>query len=245
MLMRHPLIGSLFALSVVVSAAFAAPVEVHYSPVENLEQVDVALLRSARSKVDLTAYALTDWLVIDALIDAKRRGVIVRIVLDPSQQHALERLREIADGIRMKRPGPFLHLKSYALDGHVLRSGSANLTASGLKQQDNDIVVIREPTAVQSFEARFERIWSEGEAAPVRNPVALAPPRNAKSAKARQAVETTCRIKGNVSRMGERIYHLPGDRNYDRVRMDKGIGKRWFCSEQQAIAAGWRPAETR
>ncbi|WP_363352480.1 phospholipase D-like domain-containing protein [Methylocystis echinoides] len=54
----------------------------------------------------MAAYSLTDWPVIDALIDARRRGVAVRIVLDPSQQHAFDRLREIAGAIRMKAQGP-------------------------------------------------------------------------------------------------------------------------------------------
>ena len=45
----------------------------------------------------------------------------------------------------MKAPGPYMHLKSYSVDGNILRSGSANLSASGLKQQDNDIVILREP----------------------------------------------------------------------------------------------------
>ena len=72
MLARHPLILGLVALFAVMPAV-AAPIEIHYSPVENLEQVDVALLRSARSKIDLAAYDLTDRSVIDALIDAKRR----------------------------------------------------------------------------------------------------------------------------------------------------------------------------
>ena len=157
MLARHPLILGLVALFAVMPAG-AAPIEVHYSPVENLEQVDVALLSSARSKIDLAAYDLTDRSVIDALIDARRRGVAVRIVLDPSQPQALDRLREISDCIRMKRPGPFMHLKSYALDDRLLRTGSANLSASGLKQQDNDMVILRDATVVSGFEARFQQI---------------------------------------------------------------------------------------
>ena len=86
--------GVFFLLAFARPAA-AEPVEVHYAPVENLERVDVELLRSARAKIDIAAYSLTDWLVIDALIDAHRRGVGLRIVLDPSQQHAFEHLREI------------------------------------------------------------------------------------------------------------------------------------------------------
>ena len=245
MLARHPLIVGLLALSAVASAAFAAPVEIHYSPVENLEQVHVGFLRSARLKIDLAAYDLTDRSVIDALIDAKRRGVAVRIVLDPSQPQALDRLREISDCIRMKRPGPFMHLKSYALDDRLLRSGSANLTASGLKQQDNDMIIVRDPSVVRVFELRFQQIWSEGDSAPVLNPLAAAPSRDAQASNSMKTNWSGCRIKGNLNRAGERIYFLPGEQDYERVRMDRKGGKRWFCSEGQAIAAGWRPAHMR
>lgn len=49
-----------------------------------------------------------------------------------------------------------------------------------------------------------------------------------------------CRIKGNISRRGERIYHVPGGRFYDRTRIDVSKGERWFCTEAEARAAGWR-----
>jgi endonuclease YncB( thermonuclease family) len=48
-----------------------------------------------------------------------------------------------------------------------------------------------------------------------------------------------CAIKGNVNRYGERIYHLPGTRSYGSVNM-ADPAKRWFCSEVEAEAAGWR-----
>ena len=52
-----------------------------------------------------------------------------------------------------------------------------------------------------------------------------------------------CRIKGNISRSGKRIYHVPGAQYYDRTRIDTSKGERWFCSESQARAAGWRRAK--
>jgi endonuclease YncB( thermonuclease family) len=50
-----------------------------------------------------------------------------------------------------------------------------------------------------------------------------------------------CAIKGNVTRNG-RIYHMPWSPWYGLVRLDTKRGERWFCSEQEAIAAGWRAA---
>ncbi|PRX35253.1 Endonuclease YncB, thermonuclease family [Meinhardsimonia xiamenensis] len=55
------------------------------------------------------------------------------------------------------------------------------------------------------------------------------------------APDPSCAIKGNVSRAG-RIYHMPGQRDYERVRVDPARGERWFCSEAAARAAGWRRA---
>lgn len=48
-----------------------------------------------------------------------------------------------------------------------------------------------------------------------------------------------CTIKGNVSRSG-RIYHLPDSAGYARTLIDESRGERWFCSEDEARAAGWR-----
>ena len=55
------------------------------------------------------------------------------------------------------------------------------------------------------------------------------------------APASDCAIKGNISRNG-RIYHVPGQTHYDRTKISPGKGERWFCSEAEARAAGWRRA---
>ncbi|MCB1333470.1 MAG: thermonuclease family protein [Roseivivax sp.] len=51
-----------------------------------------------------------------------------------------------------------------------------------------------------------------------------------------------CTIKGNISSDGKRIYHRPGQRNYDETRIDTRRGERWFCTPEDAESAGWRAA---
>ncbi|WP_245437710.1 MULTISPECIES: hypothetical protein [unclassified Mesorhizobium] len=54
---------------------------------------------------------------------------------------------------------------------------------------------------------------------------------------------TSCNIKGNISyNTGEKIYHVPGQEYYSETRISMLKGERWFCSEAEAIAAGWRKA---
>lgn len=63
--------------------------------------------------------------------------------------------------------------------------------------------------------------------------------RDARWAAARETAPEGCPIKGNISRNG-RIYHAPWSPWYDRTRISTSKGERWFCSEAEAIAAGWR-----
>jgi endonuclease YncB( thermonuclease family) len=49
-----------------------------------------------------------------------------------------------------------------------------------------------------------------------------------------------CLIKGNINSTGERIYHVPGQRYYDNTQINESKGERWFCTEQEAVAGGWR-----
>jgi hypothetical protein len=59
-------------------------------------------------------------------------------------------------------------------------------------------------------------------------------------ASADEATPRDCPIKGNITSSG-RIYHMPWSPWYDKVRIEPDKGERWFCTESEAVAAGWRP----
>jgi hypothetical protein len=56
---------------------------------------------------------------------------------------------------------------------------------------------------------------------------------------AAQAAPGNCPIKGNISSNGH-IYHAPWSPWYLKTSINIKIGERWFCSEAEALAAGWR-----
>lgn len=60
-------------------------------------------------------------------------------------------------------------------------------------------------------------------------------------AAAAPAAPATCAIKGNISGSG-RIYHMAGQEHYAATRISTARGERWFCTEDDARAAGWRAA---
>ncbi|WP_324729994.1 thermonuclease family protein [Lysinibacillus fusiformis] len=47
-----------------------------------------------------------------------------------------------------------------------------------------------------------------------------------------------CEIKGNINSKGNKIYHMPGQRDYENT-----IAEEMFCTEEEAEAAGFIPAK--
>jgi phosphatidylserine/phosphatidylglycerophosphate/cardiolipin synthase-like enzyme len=146
--------------------------QIHYAPRENLESVDVREIARAQLSIDMAAYVLSDPRIIEALTDAAERGVVIRLYLDRSQfaEHGPTRggvvealLAHPNVAARVKGEGVLMHLKAYAVDGDVLRTGSGNFSRSGLASQDNDAIFITDPAVVDAFESNFERIWARAQ----------------------------------------------------------------------------------
>jgi phosphatidylserine/phosphatidylglycerophosphate/cardiolipin synthase-like enzyme len=146
--------------------------QIHYAPRENLESVDVREIGRAQLSIDMAAYVLSDQRIIEALTDAAERGVVIRLYLDRSQfaEHGPTRgglmealLARPNVAARIKGEGVLMHLKAYAVDGEVLRTGSGNFSRSGLAAQDNDAIFISDPGTVDAFEGNFERIWARAQ----------------------------------------------------------------------------------
>jgi endonuclease YncB( thermonuclease family) len=70
-----------------------------------------------------------------------------------------------------------------------------------------------------------------------------APDAYRKIAKRGTAAPKGCAIKGNISAKGKRIYHMPGQHDYDATRISVAKGEAFFCSETEARAAGFRAAK--
>jgi len=161
------LIGFILFLAFLIQGSAGPNPQIHYAPAENLEKLDVSLIDSAQKSIDLAAYVITDWPVIEALIRAADRGVALRMYLDGGQRATrapLPLFVELAETpgvmIKVKRSGsPLMHIKAYLIDEHLLRTGSANFSASGLKQQDNDLIVINDPMSASAFKRNFDSIF--------------------------------------------------------------------------------------
>lgn len=173
--MRRLFLTALAALVLAPSPQTAGPlseepiyagVRVFYGPGDGVETIDERLIAGARRSIDMAAYVLTDRGLLSALGRAAVRGVRIRIYLDGDDSGrgapAIEAIAG-APNLEIRRKAPsrdLMHLKSYQVDGRVLRSGSTNFSVSGAVYQDNDVIVIDSPRAAARFRETFERLWT-------------------------------------------------------------------------------------
>jgi phosphatidylserine/phosphatidylglycerophosphate/cardiolipin synthase-like enzyme len=147
----------------------------HFSPNENLEAWDVALLRKAHHSIDAAMFAFTDRRLVAVLKEMAREGVQIRLYRDQEQfeneqHHATFRepsTTQMFAGqgsihIRVKRGSlrDLMHSKSILVDGEPLRAGSANWSRSALQSQDNDWFLIRSRSMISAFATKFEEMWN-------------------------------------------------------------------------------------
>ncbi len=150
--------------------------EDHFSPDENLERLDLEHLQKAQRSVDIAMYAFTDKYLAEELARLAERGVVIRIYRDREQfegeqrhagEHRSQSTSEMLRGmrnvsIRVKPSGrrDLMHLKAYVVDGSLLRDGSANWSAAGLKEQDNNVRYTTDPAEIRAFQQAFAEMWA-------------------------------------------------------------------------------------
>ena len=116
----------------------SALVQLYNAPEMNLEEIDRSILDQvgAGGRINFAAYVLSDYTIMDSLRGGAERGAVVRIYLDPrelekltlSNDHPLVKLsrtRNVEIKVKAVREG-LMHLKSYSVNGVLLRTGSAN-----------------------------------------------------------------------------------------------------------------------
>lgn len=126
------------------------------------------------------------------------------------------------------------------VDSNTLEKGKTEVTTTGV---DGIETITYEVTYTNGIETNRKALKTETTQSPVSEVIVrgtYAPPKIATNPTSSQS----CNIKGNISyRTGEKIYHVPGQQYYNSTEIDTSAGERWFCSEAEAQAAGWRKSK--
>jgi phosphatidylserine/phosphatidylglycerophosphate/cardiolipin synthase-like enzyme len=125
-------------------------------------------IHAARLSLDVAVYSLNLWSIRDALLDAYRRGVNVRIVMESDNMDSDEAQALIAAGIPIlgdRREG-LMHNKFVVIDRQEVWSGSMNFTIGGAYQDNNNLFRIRSLEIAQDYTQEFNEMFVEDKFGP-------------------------------------------------------------------------------
>lgn len=117
----------------------------------------------ARFQVDLAIYRLDLWNVRDALLQAHRRGVNVRVVTESDLAEGEEIQSLLSAGIPVKgdQGQGLMHQKFMVIDQEDVWTGSMNFTLQGVYRNDNHLIHVRDPSLAENYETEFNEMFED------------------------------------------------------------------------------------
>lgn len=141
-------------------------IETYFSPRAGISTRIVQEIQRSQSSIDVAIYSFTRDEIADALIAAKNRGVVIRIIADTSQSAGLgsDIARLQAAGIPLKRTdgggGGIMHNKVAIFDGRVLFTGSYNWSTAAEENNDENAIFLRNPAVIAAYQSAFNSLWA-------------------------------------------------------------------------------------
>lgn len=140
-------------------------ISVYFSPKDNtVKSAILPLINSAQKYIYMPAFLITERDTVNALIQAKQRGVDIKIIIDAvsgrstSSKHHI--LRDNGILVKTENYAGKLHSKSMIVDDKYLVIGSMNFSYSGNSKNDENLVVIKNSKAALFYRKYFEYLWS-------------------------------------------------------------------------------------
>jgi phosphatidylserine/phosphatidylglycerophosphate/cardiolipin synthase-like enzyme len=135
------------------------PIEVHFSPKGGCTEAVVQEINAARSTILVQAYSFTSAPIAKALVDAHKRGVDVRVVLDQSQRgekySSADFVQHAGIPVWIDAKHAIAHNKVMVIDGATIITGSFNFTKSAEESNAENLLVIRSPELAAQYAANW------------------------------------------------------------------------------------------
>ncbi|XP_046827065.1 mitochondrial cardiolipin hydrolase [Vespa crabro] len=120
-------------------------------------------LKSAKSTIDVCMYFFTSQQLADVIMEAQKRGVVVRIIIDANMAEHNDNqaipFRKASIKVRTKSTDNLMHHKFAIIDDDILITGSANWTMQALFGNSENIIITNHPILLKRFIDEFKRLW--------------------------------------------------------------------------------------
>jgi len=133
-----------------------------FSPGDHCLRIIKDEIDRAKDTLDVCVFTITDDRITERIIQAHRRGVIVRIITDNDKQYDtgsdVAQLREAGIAICFDPDRDHMHHKFALIDQRRMINGSYNWTRGATRNNEN-ILVFADPDLLRQYIAEFDRLW--------------------------------------------------------------------------------------
>jgi phosphatidylserine/phosphatidylglycerophosphate/cardiolipin synthase-like enzyme len=144
-------------------------VEVAFSPNGGCTAATVRFIGEARQSIRMAAYGLTSNPIGKALVEAKKRGVDVRVVVDREHNGKRDKPNSVASflaangiPVRVDTAVRIQHNKVIIVDGQSVQNGSFNFTSAAQTSNAENITIHRGfPELAKTFADNWDHLWAE------------------------------------------------------------------------------------
>lgn len=139
-------------------------VEVYFSPKDKSSDRIVQIINNAKHYVYMPAFLITHSKIATAMIEAKNRGVDVRVIIDANSVFTKNskhiQLRKSGIPLKTENYAGKLHSKMIVIDDEYLITGSMNFSKSGEGRNDENLLIIKDKKIAQMHKNFFLYLWT-------------------------------------------------------------------------------------
>lgn len=140
-------------------------VQAGFSP-GDAESLVIQAINQAHRSIRVAAYSFTSRPIARALLDAHRRGVDVKVVMDKSQRterySSARFLANVGIPVRIDARYAIMHNKFLVIDGQTVETGSFNYTYAAARRNAENVLIVRGDHALAAvYDREWNRLWNE------------------------------------------------------------------------------------
>ncbi len=162
------LIKSTAKANAISNSNMKSGLEYHFS-MENqsLDNRLIKVINSADIKLDIAIYDLRKNNIVAAVINAKKRGVAIRIITDSKQaklgeeDEELRLLKAFDIPIKINTHAGIMHMKITVVDNNTVTTGSYNYTDDATYKNDEVLIIIKNASIAKDWEKEFSTMWED------------------------------------------------------------------------------------
>ena len=139
---------------------------IYFSPQDKgLKKAIIPIIKNAKDYIYIPAFVITENQFTEELINAKKRGIDVKIIVDAlnaSTKHSKHKdLRGSGIQVKAENWAGKMHSKSIIVDDRFVIIGSMNFSNSGENRNDENFVILENPKAAKFYKEFFLYQWAK------------------------------------------------------------------------------------